>query len=584
MTHRLLLVEQSATMRYVLEKHAESLGYTVDACESYPQAAKSLGEQFQQFGAEYSGVLFGWPTTAQDDAARFALLLENSDHKDLPVVVMSADLRAETRAWVAGRDNTSVLAWKEYQGLEGLLQQLIEAELADSAGQDLFAAKFNNRDVHLLVVDDSATIRYSLRDLFQVHGYNVTLAATREEAIRLATDQKFDIAVLDYYLTETTGDVLCRELLASEHTGDIVCTVLTGTYSDHIIKRSLRAGAVECMFKNESSELLLSRIDAISRFVRQKRRLQCEQKLLADVLECIAGAIVLLNDEHRIVYINTLALEQLGISEKSTLMGEPGSSLLESGGPATPGSQVHAATWRLPDGRAVDVDYQHSHIDNSGHSLLRFAHRRVAISNSHSAALQRNGDPASVVKGTIDQLTLSPDTEPFLRQMLEYLEPGGQKSVPESGSANAVDMQSSLLILDVFVLGSDGKLLALSEENSLATQVRETLVSIHARENHVVAMGNNRFGFLMRHAEASQAYILTRKVMQRCLEITVNDDLPRLACTASLLNLTKNSAQPLDVLVQHALKGMDVVNSREPNQALLLDVRRLLSAYPAAPQ
>lgn len=568
-------------MRYVLEKHAQSLGYTVDTCETYPEAVELLSDQFQQFGTEYNGLLFGWPTTAQADAAEFALLLENSDHKDLPVVVMSADLRAETRAWVAGRDNTAVLAWKEYQSLQSLLQKLIEAEPADVASQENMAAKFDNRDVHLLIVDDSATIRYSLRDLFQMHGYSVTLAATRDEALRHATEKKFDIAVLDFYLTETTGDVLCRELLASELTGDIVCTVLTGTYSDHIIKRSLRAGAVECMFKNESSELLLSRIDAISRFLRQKRRLQREQKLLEDVLECIAGAIVLLDDEQRIVYVNTLALEQLGSPEKSALMSKPAKSLLEAGGPASSGSDIHSAIWRLPHGGELEVDYQHSHIDHSGHSLLRFAPRRLPIANVVAVTPKEDIEPATIVKTAIQRFALAPDTESFFLQLLNYIEPAEQPETSAPEGAEPDDAQTSLLVLDVFVLRDDGNLVSLAEEKPLATKVNDTLVSIHARENHVVFMGDNRFGFLMRHSEDSQAYILTRKVMQRCLEITLTDEAPRLACTASLLNLTKNATQSLDALIQHSLKGMDLVNSREPNQAILLDVRRLLSAYPA---
>ena len=320
MTNRLLLVEPSATMRYVLEKHAQSLGFSVDATDNYASAAESLEQQYQQFGTEYSGLLFGWPSTPQEPSTTLALQLEQAEYKDLPVVVMSTDMRAETRAWVAGRDNTAVLPWKEYQGLESLLQRLID--IAPDEG-DTFSSKFDNSDIHLLIVDDSATIRYSLRDLFQMQGYRVTLAATQEEAMQLAVQTSFDIAILDFYLTETTGDLLCRELMKSEEVGDIVCTILTGTYSDHIIKRSLRAGAVECMFKNESSELLLSRIDAISRFVRQTRALQSNSQLLEEVIETVAGAVLIIDADHRIAYVNESGLEQLNLEAATSLIGQP---------------------------------------------------------------------------------------------------------------------------------------------------------------------------------------------------------------------------------------------------------------------
>ena len=68
-------------------------------------------------------------------------------------------MRAETRAWVAGRENTAVIAWKEYQGLEPLLTKLLDVPVA---GAPVEVEKFDNSDIHLLVVDDSATISYEM--------------------------------------------------------------------------------------------------------------------------------------------------------------------------------------------------------------------------------------------------------------------------------------------------------------------------------------------------------------------------------------------------------------------------------------
>jgi len=145
-----------------------------------------------------------------------------------------------------------------------------------------------------------------------MQGYQVSLAASRDEAINAAISQSFDIAILDFYLDHTTGDILCAELINHSDTGDIVCTVLTGTYSDHIIKRSLRAGAVECMFKNESSELLLSRIDAISRFVRQQRTLKSERIMMSDVIETLVGAVLIIDSDGLISYVSSAAVRGPG--------------------------------------------------------------------------------------------------------------------------------------------------------------------------------------------------------------------------------------------------------------------------------
>lgn len=565
MTHRLLLVEPSATMRYVLEKHASSLGFTVDAVDSYATAMDSLTEQYQHFGAEYSGMLLGWPSTPQDAAAALSSLLEQDEYKDLAVVVMSTDMRAETRAWVAGRDNTALLSWKNYQNLEALLQRLIDVAPTDTGA---FATKFDNSDIHLLVVDDSATIRFSLRDLFQMQGYKVSLAATQQEALDMAVETAYDIAVLDFYLAETTGDLLCRELIANQQTGDIVCTVLTGTYSDHIIKRSLRAGAVECMFKNESSELLLSRIDAISRFVRQRRVLQTERVLLEEIIDCVAGAVVVVGSDHRIEYLNPAALTELQLDTLVSLVGQPSETLFEVEGLQISGSNLYSAVWRLPDGESIEVDYEHMLTENTGRSLVRFARKKIRMDATRATTTQDNPDTKLAVKTLVEDLDLNASSEPLLQQMQLYLSQG-----------EPLSERISLFVLDVFTQSSDGKLTPLALNDSLQELVSAELQAIYKRAGHIALLRDNRYAFLLRHSEEAQAYLLVRKIMQICLEIEHGHEDVTLACTGSLLSLNENAAQSAFALLEHAFKGVDLVSKRAPNQSLLLDLRRMLSAY-----
>ncbi len=571
MTKRLLLVEPSATMRYVLDKHAQSLGYDVDATESFSAAAESLEKQYQQFGTEFCGVLFGWPITEQEEAARLAQLLEQASYRDLPVVVMSTDMRAETRAWVASRENTGLLAWKEYQGLESRLNKLIEADADDTAA---LPSSDDNSDIHLLVVDDSATIRYSLRDLFQLQGYRITLAATQVEAMQVATTDKVDIAILDYYLTETTGDLLCRDLMMHHAVGDIVCTVLTGTYSDHIIKRSLRAGAVECMFKNESSELLLSRIAAISRFVRQRRRLQNEHRLLEQIIETVAGAVLVLDAESQISYVNVAGLQELQLKRKEALIGQPGSALLEKGGPQ-PGvdGQPRSASWRLPDATVVNVDYEHVGIGSTGQSLIRFARAAIPIVAGTTAG--KSATPATdsvqgqAVVAAVAQKLL-PASAPFIQQMRWYLSKGATLSD-----------RTSLMILDVRVHDDRGQLRPLNDMPDLQKRVEAVLQGIYKRPGHVSMLTDTRFGFLLRHKEESHVYLLARKIMQLCLELDLQQENVSLSCAGSLLSLVDKQGHSLETLLLHLFKGVELARARGSNQILLMDLRRMLNAYPA---
>jgi len=130
---RLLLVEPSSTMRYVLEKYLIALGYDVTALDDYSQARTMLRKQFDNFDPdhEFLSVLFGWQATRDSDAGRFLVLLDSPDFHDLPVVVLSQEMRADSRAWVAGRARTTQLRWKDYREIKDRLITLLDDSFAD---------------------------------------------------------------------------------------------------------------------------------------------------------------------------------------------------------------------------------------------------------------------------------------------------------------------------------------------------------------------------------------------------------------------------------------------------------------------
>ena len=574
-TTRLLLAEPSATMRYVLAKHAESLGFVVDVVERYSDAINALQDQYQSFGHDYAGVLFGWPSVPDENAALLSRLLEQDEFNDMAVVVLSTDMRAETRAWVAGRDNTAVVAWKHYLDIEPKLSKLLDERDVDS---DVFDAKFDNRDIEILVVDDSATIRHSLKELFSMQGYRVSLAATAAEAMDTARKKFIDIAILDYYLAETTGDVLCRDLIADPGTHDVICAVLTGTYSDHIIKRSLRAGAVECMFKNESSELLLNRIDAISRFVRQRRDLESDRELLDDVVDSVAGPTILLSKDDRIVYLSQLAMHELELDSASKLLGQSASLLLEPEGVGAVG-QAHDVHWRRPGGLEFRVSYVRRDVPASGHKVLCFKAVRDPSAQGASIAATPAGvaseakalqaqTPAQVASNALARFELPDTALPFLQQMQTYL-----------ADVALLAEHVSLLVIDVFMT-TGGGLASIEDDETFAAITHQRIMSIYRRKNHVVRLSPNRYAFLLRHTNAPQAYLLTRKIMQICNESNMGAS-KRVSSAASLLGINERANQGVTEVLSYAFRGVELVPSKGMNQAYLMDLHQMLSVYPS---
>src|SRR5919199_3125943 len=79
--------------------------------------------------------------------------------------------------------------------------------------------------IRVLVVDDERTLRESCASVLQMDGYNVTLIGRGEEALETVKRRKFDIILVDLYMSQISGlDILRATLQAYKNTIVIVMT------------------------------------------------------------------------------------------------------------------------------------------------------------------------------------------------------------------------------------------------------------------------------------------------------------------------------------------------------------------------
>src|SRR6476619_4095465 len=95
--------------------------------------------------------------------------------------------------------------------------------------------------IRILVVDDERTLRESCASVLQMDGYNVTLIGRGEEALDTVKRRKFDIILVDLYMSQTSGMDILRTAL--EHNRDTIVVVMTGNPSVASSIEALRAGA-----------------------------------------------------------------------------------------------------------------------------------------------------------------------------------------------------------------------------------------------------------------------------------------------------------------------------------------------------
>ena len=93
----------------------------------------------------------------------------------------------------------------------------------------------------VLIIDDHEDTSEMLTILLSEEDYDVVFAATIQEALQLATTQKFDLYVLDKHLPDGSGLELCTEL--NEITPGVPCIFYTGDAYDIHRVEAMAAGA-----------------------------------------------------------------------------------------------------------------------------------------------------------------------------------------------------------------------------------------------------------------------------------------------------------------------------------------------------
>ena len=95
--------------------------------------------------------------------------------------------------------------------------------------------------IRILLVDDERTLRESCASVLQMDGYSVTLTGRGEEALDLLKNRRFDIVLVDLYMSQVSGLEILKASLTSNK--DSIVVVMTGNPSVTTSIEALRAGA-----------------------------------------------------------------------------------------------------------------------------------------------------------------------------------------------------------------------------------------------------------------------------------------------------------------------------------------------------
>jgi len=314
---RILIIEESATLRYMLGKTVQKQGYECVSADSFASAINSLQSARQQLHA----IVVGWPNYEHSGESRQLLvILDREPYSEVPVILLSNDAELELLNWMSTRKRTAFVPWENYQEVASSLESMLSPSSQPPVIEQRKTGR-NESMVNILFVDDSKSIRTYYQRLLERNNYGVITAGSVEEAYRIAFDQKIDIAIVDYFMPEQNGYVLCQKLRDDPHTAQIRTAVITGTYLDSVIQDCLQAGAIECMFKNEAEELFLARLSGMRRFIEVQRSIEKQRENLAAILESVGEGVYGVDKDSRVTFMNPAALRVLGLHDVKPLLG-----------------------------------------------------------------------------------------------------------------------------------------------------------------------------------------------------------------------------------------------------------------------
>lgn len=111
--------------------------------------------------------------------------------------------------------------------------------------------------VQILLVEDDQTIAKNLMMLLRSEGFSVTHAASRSEASKILTAQRFDLALVDISLPDGNGFTVCTEIKAEQK---IPVIFLTASADESSVVTGLNMGADDYVTKPFRPRELLARI------------------------------------------------------------------------------------------------------------------------------------------------------------------------------------------------------------------------------------------------------------------------------------------------------------------------------------
>ncbi|HEX4458626.1 MAG TPA: response regulator, partial [Polyangia bacterium] len=249
MSHAILIVDDSLTVRMDLQEGFEAAGLQATACETLAAARLALANE------RFDLVLLDVRLPDGDGVSLLQQLKLAPATAKLPVMMLSSEVevRDRLRGLKTGADE---YVGKPYDRSYVVLRARELIGERRGAGGDAPV---------VLVIDDSVTFREQLREALERVGYAVVTAASGEEGLRTAVRLRPRAVIVDNVMTGIDGATVIRRIRQDAALRRTPCLLLTASEDRRNEVKALEAGADAYVRKEEDLHVILTRLSAMVR-------------------------------------------------------------------------------------------------------------------------------------------------------------------------------------------------------------------------------------------------------------------------------------------------------------------------------
>jgi PAS domain S-box-containing protein len=164
---------------------------------------------------------------------------------------------------------------------------------------------FMDQPVKILVVDDQCAILHATCRILEAAGYTTLAASSGAEALRLVSEQKPDLVLLDVNLPDISGFNICKQIKTNSRLRGIFVVIVSAQHTDSSSQsEALETGADGYMTRPISNRELLAQVQAMLRIHAVEAALRQSEERFRTMTDFTQDWEYWIGPERQFIYIS----------------------------------------------------------------------------------------------------------------------------------------------------------------------------------------------------------------------------------------------------------------------------------------